>query len=62
MLWVDAVPVAWVSPGERLLLPGLVRGRYAVQWRTVLGDAWDPGGVVTCPGLSEAGAARVPGP
>jgi len=62
MLWVDAVPVAWVGPGERLLLPGLVRGRYAAQWRTVLGDAWDPGGLVTCPGISEAGAARVPGP
>jgi hypothetical protein len=62
MVWVDAVPVAWVGPGERFLLPGLLRGRYAVQWRTVLGDAWDPGGLVTCPGISEAGTARVASP
>jgi hypothetical protein len=62
VVWVDAVPVAWVGPGERMLLPGLVHGRYALQWRTTLGDAWDPGGLVTSPGASEAGAARAAGP
>jgi hypothetical protein len=62
VVWVDGVPVAWVGPGERMLLPGLVRGRYALQWRTMLGDAWDPGGLVTCPGASEAGVTRAPGP
>jgi hypothetical protein len=62
VVWVDGVPVAWVGPGERMLLPGLLRGRYAVQWRTVLGDAWDPGSLVTSPGTSEIGAARAAGP
>jgi hypothetical protein len=62
VVWVDGVPVAWVGPGERMLLPGLLRGRYALQWRTMLGDAWDPGALVTCPGASEAGATRAAGP
>jgi hypothetical protein len=62
IVWIDGVPVAWVGPGERLLLPGLVRGRYALQWRTMLGDAWDPGSVVTSPGTSEVGAARAAAP
>jgi hypothetical protein len=62
VVWVDGVPVAWVGPGERMLLPGLVRGRYALQWRTMLGDAWDPGTLVTSPGTSDVGAARSAGP
>jgi len=62
VVWIDGVPAAWVGAGERLLLPGLLRGRYAVQWRTVLGDAWDPGAIVACPGTSEAGSARSAGP
>jgi hypothetical protein len=62
VVWVDGVPVAWVGPGERMLLPGLVRGRYTLQWRTMLGDAWDPGTLVTSPGLSEVGGTRSAGP
>jgi hypothetical protein len=55
--WVDGVPVAWVAPGARETLPTLVRGRYVLQWRTFLGDAWDPPETVTVPGISEAGGA-----
>jgi hypothetical protein len=41
VLYVDGIPVAWAAPGARDLLP-LPRGRYVVQWRTFLGDAFDP--------------------
>jgi hypothetical protein len=58
MAWIDGVPVAWVGPGARLLVPGLTRGRYAVQWRTVLGDAWEPALTVFAPGVSEVGGTR----
>jgi hypothetical protein len=54
--WIDGVPVAWVGPGERLALPSVLRGRYAVQWRTFLGDSWEPADVVVAPGTSEVGA------
>jgi hypothetical protein len=53
--WVDGVPVAWVAPGGRVALPSLVRGRYQLQWRTFLGDAWDPPLTVVAPGRSEIG-------
>ena len=56
--WVDGVPVAWVAPGERLALTSMVRGRYAVQWRTFLGDSWDSPDTVIVPGTSEVGSAR----
>jgi len=56
--WVDGVPVAWVAPGERLALPSMLRGRYAVQWRTFLGDSWEPADTVTVPGTSEIGVAK----
>jgi hypothetical protein len=55
--WVDGVAVAWVAPGARVALPMLLRGRYGVQWRTFLGDAFDASQIVAVPGTSEAGLA-----
>ena len=53
--WLDGVPVAWVGPGARVALPSLLRGRYTLQWRTFLGDAWDAPEPVTVPGESVTG-------
>jgi hypothetical protein len=53
--WIDGVPAAWVSAGGRLLLPWLLRGRYVLQWRTFLGDAWDPPETVVVPGTNATG-------
>jgi hypothetical protein len=55
VVWVDGVAVAWVAPGARWPLPTLVRGRYTVQWRTFLGDAWDPPETAIAPGESVSG-------
>lgn len=53
--WIDGVPAAWVAPGARLALSSIVRGRYTVQWRTFLGDAWEPAETIVVPGTSEVG-------
>jgi hypothetical protein len=53
VLWLDGVPAAWVAPGARVVLSSLVRGRYGVQWRTFLGDSWDPPTTAVVPGTSE---------
>jgi hypothetical protein len=53
--WLDGVAVAWVAPGGREWLSSLVRGRYLLQWRTFLGDAWDPPRTITVPGSSDVG-------
>lgn len=53
VVWLDGVEVAWLTPGSRLLLPMLLRGRYALQWRTFLGDSRDPPDTVVVPGVSE---------
>lgn len=55
VVWVDGVAVAWVSPGGQELLSSLVRGRYALQWRTFLGDAWEAPRVISVPGASDVG-------
>lgn len=55
MLYVDGVPVAWVGPGVRETIPGFLRGRYLVQWRTFLGDALEPPTTVTVPGVAQIG-------
>jgi|CZKU01.1.fsa_nt_gi hypothetical protein len=60
--WVDGVPSAWASPGARVVLSSLPRGRYVVQWRTFLGDSWEPGVAVVVPGMSEAGGPRLAAP
>ena len=53
VVWLDGVPVAWVAPGGREWLTSLPRGRYALQWRTFLGDAWEPPRTIVVPGTSE---------
>lgn len=58
--WLDGVPAAWVAPGARLVLSPLLHGRYVVQWRTFLGDSWEPPATVIVPGTSEAGRAPSP--
>lgn len=55
VVWIDGVPVAWVAPGGREWLTSLVRGRYLLQWRTFLGDAWDSPRTAVVPGLVELG-------
>jgi len=55
MLYLDGVPIAWVAPGGRETIGGLVRGRYVAQWRTFLGDALDVPLVVTVPGAAQIG-------
>ncbi len=56
VVWLDGVPVAWVAPGGRELLPSLQRGRYLLQWRTFLGDAWEAPEAIAVPGASDVGA------
>ncbi len=51
--WLDGVPVAWVAPGGGQWLPSLVRGRYVLQWRTFLGDAWEQPRTISVPGWSD---------
>jgi hypothetical protein len=51
-VWIDGVPAAWIAPGAQAHLDGLQRGRYLVQWRTFLGDAWEPPHLVNVPGSS----------
>lgn len=53
MAWIDGVAAAWVAPGGRVMLPSLQRGRYVFQWRTPLGDGWEPPQTVTAPGRVE---------
>jgi hypothetical protein len=55
MLFVDGVPVAWVSPGGKDGLYGLQRGRYIAQWRTFFGDAIDPPVTQIVPGAATIG-------
>jgi hypothetical protein len=54
--WLDGAPVAWVAPGGRVALATLLRGRYVLQWRTFLGDAWTQAETVSVPGVSDRGA------
>jgi hypothetical protein len=56
--WLDGVAAAWVAPGGRVALPSLLRGRYAMQWRTFLGDQWEVPQTVVVPGRNEVGAVE----
>lgn len=56
LLHVDGIPVAWLAPGSRELLPGFQRGRYIVQFRTFLGETFEPPVTQTVPGLAQVGA------
>jgi hypothetical protein len=55
--WLDGVPVAWVAPGGRIDVPGLVASRYGLEWRTFLGDAIEPAQIVTLPTTSDLGGS-----
>lgn len=57
MLYLDGVPVAWVAPGARDTIFGLLRGRYVAQWRTFLGETLDAPLTVTVPGTMQIGVA-----
>lgn len=48
-LVVDGVPVAWVIAGGELHVPGLVRGKYLVQWRSFLGESGEPATLIEVP-------------
>jgi hypothetical protein len=54
--YLDGVPVAWVSPGARLAMPWLLRGRYGFEWRSFLGDAYDAPTTINVPSTQTAGA------
>lgn len=57
---VDGVPIAQVAPQSRLLVTGLARGHYQLQWRTFLDDAPELPLTVTVPGKSELGIPDTP--
>jgi len=48
--FVDGVPAAAVAPNREVAVQGLVRGRYQVQWRTLLADIVDAPVLVDVPG------------
>jgi hypothetical protein len=54
---VDGVPAVWLAPGARDTLTAPLHGRYVVQWRTFLGDAFELPETVVVPGASEVGGA-----
>ena len=54
--WLDGVPAAWVAPGARIAVPGLLKGRYSIAWRTFLGDITDAPETITVPGTSRIGS------
>jgi hypothetical protein len=56
--WLDGFAAAWVAPGGRAWLSSLLRGRYALEWRTFLGDAWEPAETIVTPGTSDAAGTR----
>ncbi len=52
-VWIDGAAALWLAPGAREELPSLQRGRYVVQWRTFLGDAFEPAQLMSVPGTSD---------
>ena len=56
LAWLDGVPIAWVAPGGQESIPSLAHGRYTLQWRTFLRDAWEPPETISIPGTSYIGA------
>jgi hypothetical protein len=55
VLHVDGIPVAWAAPGAKELLLGLPRGRYIVQSRTFLGEAFEAPVTQVVPGQVQLG-------
>jgi hypothetical protein len=62
LAWIDGFAAAWVAPGGRALLSSLARGRYVVEWRTFLGDSWEPAETLLTPATSDAAGARPTAP
>jgi hypothetical protein len=60
--WLDGVPVAWVAPGNRIDVPGLVAGRYGLEWRTFFGDTIEPPQTVALPTTSDLGGSEAAAP
>jgi len=50
--WFEGIPIASVSPGESLVVPGLARGRYTLQFRTFLGNVVLPYSAAPVPGVA----------
>jgi hypothetical protein len=61
-VWLDGTPIAWVAPGSRLRVPGLIAGHYVLQWRTFLADAIEPPQTVLLPATSDLGATDASAP
>lgn len=57
VLHVDGVPVAWAAPGAKDVLSGLPRGRFIVQSRTFLGEAFEAPATQTVPGQVQLGTS-----
>ena len=55
VLHVDGIPVAWAAPGAKDVIQGFHRGRYIAQWRTFLGETFDPPVTQMVPGLVQIG-------
>lgn len=55
-LLVDGLPVAWAAPGAKDIVPGLHKGRYVAQWRTFLGESFEPPFTLVVPGTTAVGA------
>ena len=56
VLHLDGIPIAWAAPGARDVIQGLHRGRYIVQWRTFLGESFDPPTSQQVPGTLQVSA------
>jgi hypothetical protein len=57
-VWIDGVPVARVAAQRILMLSGLQRGKYTLQWRSALGEKVEGPFTVVVPGKSELGAVE----
>jgi hypothetical protein len=55
VLHVDGILVAWAAPGAKDVLTGFPRGRYVVQSRTFLGEAFEIPVTQTVPGAIQLG-------
>lgn len=57
-LLVDSIPVAWVAPWREVHLSSLADGRYAVAWRSMLGEVLEPATVIQLPARVKTGGAE----
>ncbi len=55
VLWLDGAMVAWVAPSSRLMVGGLLNGRYQAEMRSFVGDPADAADIVLVPGALRAG-------